>query len=167
MRHPFPHRVTPLLAALLMGIASVALPAKLPQTAQAVTGFPATRTTGSSIAAEVLREVNTFRAQNHLPPLGNSIPLQQAAQRHSDNMAANRNISHNCADGTTFSQRITQSGYLWHSIAENVAAGQASATEVVQAWIHSPGHRANLLKSDIKDAGIGFNNRYWTLDLAG
>lgn len=132
-----------------------------------ITLSPVVSTSGSSIATEVLTEVNKFRAQNSLPPLSNSTQLQQAAQRHSDNMAVSSTMSHNCTDGTTFSQRISQSGYIWRSIAENVAAGQTSAQQVMQAWINSPGHRANMLKSDVKDAGIGYNNRYWTLDLAG
>lgn len=124
-------------------------------------------TPGNRIAEDVLNAVNTFRAQNGLPPLTANSLLQAAAQRHSDNMASHSAMSHTCADGTTFDQRISQAGYTWHSIAENVAAGQPSAKDVVQAWINSPPHRSNMLKTDIKDAGIGFNNRYWTLDLAG
>ncbi len=110
--------------------------------------------------------VNNFRAQNGLPALALNTKLNSAAQRHSDDMAANNTMSHNCKDGTTASQRVTQAGYTWRTVAENVARGQKTPQEVVNAWINSPGHRANMLNTSVKDIGVGYNNRFWTLDLA-
>lgn len=121
----------------------------------------------SQIIGDVLNEVNQFRAQNGLPALRLDNRLNVAAQRHSNDMALHKAMSHSCRDGTTLGQRITQAGYPWRNIAENVATGQTSARKVVQAWINSSGHRANMLKNNVKDVGIGYNNRYWTLDLAG
>jgi uncharacterized protein YkwD len=136
-------------------------------------GFPTSPQTTSpaqspsDMVSAVLSEVNKFRAQNGLAALRLDDRLNQAAQLHSNDMAAHNTMSHNCQNGTTPSQRITNAGYSWHAIAENVATGQTTAQQVVQAWINSAGHRANMLKTDIKDVGIGFNHNYWTLDLAG
>jgi uncharacterized protein YkwD len=127
---------------------------------------PPTTTTGTYVA-DVLNEVNKFRAQNGRTALKLNSLLNQAAQRHSNNMAANSTMSHNCEDGTTMVQRVNQAGYTWRALAENVAAGQSTPQQVVQAWANSSGHRANMLNTSVKDVGVGFNNKYWTLDLGG
>jgi uncharacterized protein YkwD len=115
----------------------------------------------------VLEEVNRFRAQNGLPPVRLNQTLNQAAQKHSDYQAANRRMSHDGAGGSQVSDRVSAAGYRWRSVNENVAWNQQTPQEVVQAWINSPGHRANLLSASVKEIGVGENNKYWTLNMAG
>jgi uncharacterized protein YkwD len=115
----------------------------------------------------VLAAVNQFRAEHHLPPVRLDPRLNQVAQAHADFMATHQTLSHTGANGLNPSQRLASVGYRWICIAENVAAGQTTAEEVVQDWIDSPRHRANILKAAVTDIGIGHNNTYWTLDLAG
>jgi uncharacterized protein YkwD len=120
-----------------------------------------------TLTLAVLSAVNQFRADHQLPPVRLDPRLNQVAQAHADFMAANRTLSHTGANGTDPSQRLTGVGYRWNCIAENVATGQVTAEEVVQDWMNSPMHRANLLKVAVTDIGVGYNNAYWTLDLAG
>jgi uncharacterized protein YkwD len=115
----------------------------------------------------VLEEVNKFRAQNGLPPVRLNQTLNQAAQKHSDYQAVNRRMSHDGSGGSQVSDRVSAAGYRWRSVNENVAWNQQTPQEVVQAWINSPGHRANLLSASVKEIGVGENNKYWTLNMAG
>lgn len=119
-----------------------------------------------AIAAQVLTEVNRFRARYGLPALHLEPRLTWAAQSHSNFMALTRTMSHTGRSGTQPWDRVEQSGYAWHRVAENVAAGQHSPQEVVNDWIHSPGHRANMLDPQVTEIGVGYTNDYWTLDLA-
>lgn len=127
---------------------------------------PVMQAEAPSYALDVLRAVNAFRKQHGLPPLHLEPRLTRAAQAHSDYMARNRVMSHTGAHRSDPGDRVSQAGYPWRSVAENVAAGQRSPEEVVRAWSHSPGHRANLLSPDATDMGVGFNNLYWTLNVA-
>ena len=65
------------------------------------------------------------------------------------------------------SERITESGYDWRQIAENIAWGYNSPSDVTQGWVDSDGHCANLMNPDLKEIGIGIDlggERYWTQD---
>ena len=63
--------------------------------------------------------------------------------------------------------RVEALGYRYAAVAENIAAGQNSAGEVVEGWMHSPGHRKNILNSDVTQIGVGHARggefgTYWT-----
>jgi uncharacterized protein YkwD len=97
--------------------------------------------------------------------------LGTAAQRHAGDMAANNYFSHNSRNGAGFAARIRAAGYRYRLAAENVAAGQQSPEEVVDAWMRSPTHRVNILNCRLRHVGIGFseNSRstygtYWVQD---
>src|SRR5713226_4782392 len=65
-------------------------------------------------------------------------------------------LSHTGPDGSTFEHRINAAGYSdWTAIGENIAAGQQSPQQVVDDWMNSPGHRANILDPSFRDVGIG------------
>jgi len=121
----------------------------------------------NSNAQQVLKLVNDFRAENGLPPVKLDDRMNQAAQKHSDFMAETAQISHTGRNGSKAHERMTAEGVSWRTAAENVAAGQQTPEQVVQDWINSPGHRANLLNADATIMGLGENSNYWTLDLAG
>jgi len=113
--------------------------------------------------------VNKFRAENGLKPLAFHPKLMQAAQLHSEDQAKTRSMTHQGSDGTKPSQRIEATGYKWQCVAENVAYNQDCEETVMQAWIDSPGHRANLLKNDVVHFGCGRADNggpYWTQDFA-
>ncbi|MFK8050402.1 MAG: CAP domain-containing protein [Halioglobus sp.] len=104
-------------------------------------------------------------------PLSWSCELETAATNHSMDMANRNFFSHTGSNGQSVGERATQAGYTWSSIGENIAAGLSfsSVDAVVQGWIDSPGHCANLMRSNYTDLGAAkFSNPsstynvYWT-----
>jgi uncharacterized protein YkwD len=98
---------------------------------------------------------------------------EQAAQRHSDDMANNDFFSHTGSDGTTVGDRLTATGYVWRTVGENIAAGFFSAESVVQGWLDSDGHCANIMNANFREMAIAKTERsgtqftvYWTQVLA-
>ena len=67
------------------------------------------------------------------------------AQAHSQDMADRDFFSHTGSDGRSPFQRMRDAGYSYRRAAENIAAGSTSPAEVVDMWMGSPGHRANIL----------------------
>lgn len=121
---------------------------------------------------ELLREHNDFRNNNGVSPLVGNDALHFAAQRHATWMAINRIMSHTESPDTQgyeaqdFSQRIKNEGYVPYTGGENIAAGQRSVPEVMDAWMDSPGHRANILNGAYWNVGFGsaqdqYGHIYW------
>lgn len=151
---------------------SMATTAAAPPTASSPVTPPA-----PSMAEQVLSLVNNFRSLNSLAPVRLNSQLNAAALGHSRNMATQDFFSHNGKDGSTFDQRIQSAGYRFSTAAENIAAGHTTAFAVVNGWINSPGHRANMLNVNTQEIGVGhvfLSNdpgaqqwqHYWTLKLA-
>jgi uncharacterized protein YkwD len=122
-----------------------------------------------SIVSQILSLTNKFRQENGLAPLRLNNQLTNAAQTHTQNMALQDFVSHTGADGSLVSQRVSATGYKWSLVAENIAAGYQTAADVVQGWINSPGHRANLLNASVTELGVGYyflsndtGNENWT-----
>jgi uncharacterized protein YkwD len=95
--------------------------------------------------------------------------LARAAQRHSRDMATHNFFRHRGSDGTKAGKRIDDTGYNWQTCGENIAAGQTSIREVVNDWLASPGHCANIMDPDFEEMGLGMvrnaNSQYgiyWT-----
>ncbi|CEG37305.1 RxLR-like protein [Plasmopara halstedii] len=93
----------------------------------------------------MLVRVNLEREAQRLPPLCINTELQQAAQRHSNDQAMHNFMGHKGSSGSTLSERVTDIGYDWDSVAENVAMGQVNVDEVMDGWMNSEGHRNNIL----------------------
>ncbi|MCU0570877.1 MAG: CAP domain-containing protein [Oculatellaceae cyanobacterium Prado106] len=126
-----------------------------------------------SFADRVVELTNDFRRQNGLAPLMRNSKLEAASLEHSKSMALEDYFDHRGKDGSSPAERATKAGYNWRTIAENIAAGQRTPEAVVQAWINSPGHRANMLNTSIQEIGVGYfflpndtgvenYNAYWT-----
>ncbi|MDT0482073.1 MULTISPECIES: CAP domain-containing protein [Streptomyces] len=118
-------------------------------------------------ADEVVGLTNRERARAGLPPLGVDPVLVRAAQAYSTDMAVRAFYSHTSPEGTQPWDRAAAAGSTRRSIGENIACGQRSAAEVVEGWMNSPGHRANILKPGFTHIGIGFAGggpagTYWT-----
>ena len=133
--------------------------------------------------AEMLATVNAYRAAGAscgsegsfpaAPALAWNALLTQASLAHSDDMVASNVFSHTGSDGSSAGQRATAAGYVWRSLAENIAAGQGSVATVMNSWMASPGHCANIMRASYKDIGVacvsgGTGNTfrsYWTMSL--
>ncbi len=114
----------------------------------------------SSLEQSVLREVNTLRAARHLRALTLSPALSRSAAAHSRAMATYGFFAHESRNGGSFAQRIKHfyapRAGSW-TVGENLAmfAGvPPTASAIVDAWMASPGHRANLLRGLFREAGL-------------
>ena len=118
-----------------------------------------------STAAQVISLVNDQRAKAGCKPLDEESHLTKAAQDYSDDMSARSFFSHTNPEGVTFDQRIKNAGYSKPG-AENIAKGQTSATQVMDAWMNSEGHRANILNCSLTKIGVGLTTAgwYWVQD---
>lgn len=128
---------------------------------------PPTYRTGDARLDRVLDLTNAERARHGLGPLELDDRLMQAAQGHSDCQASRRTMTHEGPRGESPGDRITATDYEWRRWAENVAMGYRTPDDVVAAWMNSPGHRANILKSTITEIGLGLaygsdGAPYWT-----
>jgi uncharacterized protein YkwD len=125
---------------------------------------------GSSNGAEaqVLALVNKERASAGCSPLTSNAKLTKAADDYSDVMADAGVMSHTGPDGSTMAGRVEAAGYAWSTLGENIAQGQSDAAAVMDAWMNSPGHRANILNCSFKEIGIGVHfgdgGPWWTQD---
>ncbi|MEL6319305.1 MAG: CAP domain-containing protein [Cyanobacteria bacterium J06626_14] len=122
---------------------------------------------------EVLKLTNEFRQKNGLKPLVIDQDLDEAADIHSKNMADQDFFSHTGKDGSRPWDRAERAGYESRTVGENIAAGYRTPEAVVQGWIDSPGHRANMLNPNYNEIGLGYYylqddrgsvnyNSYWT-----
>ena len=117
--------------------------------------------------AEVLTLTNAERAAARLAPLVYDRRLEAAAQGHSEAMVARDFYAHTSPDGLQPWDRAAAAGSTHPGIGENIACGQRSPAEVVQGWMNSPGHRANILKPGFTHLGVGYvcggrAGTYWT-----
>ncbi|KAE8899683.1 hypothetical protein PF005_g3770 [Phytophthora fragariae] len=127
-----------------------------------------TQTDGYQTA--MLELVNKQRAANGLSSLCMNSKLAASALRHSEDMAAKNYMAHDGSDGSTMEERITEAGFIWTAVGENVAAGQETVSDVMTAWMNSPEHKANIL-GDYKMFGTAYAynadstyQHYWTQD---
>jgi uncharacterized protein YkwD len=107
------------------------------------------------VRAEMLVRVNAERKRAGLRPLAANPRLDQAAQRHAADMLARRYFAHQSPEGNTVRERARSAGYDWREIGENLAEGQLTVAEVMDSWMHSPGHRRNLLDPGFRELGVG------------
>ncbi len=120
-------------------------------------------------AQEMLELVNEIRAARGIPLLRLNTKLNEAAFDHSDDMARNNYFSHTGMNGSTFSQRIRDTGYNGSPRGENIAAGNASVVNTFNQWLNSEGHLNNMLNRNSDEMGIGHASfsgsrytHYWT-----
>jgi uncharacterized protein YkwD len=119
----------------------------------------------NAVRAAALRLVNEARSRSRrcgtrkfaaAPALQLNAKLNLAAEVHARNMARHRRLEHEGLDGSTPGDRARTAGYAWRAVAENIAAGPTTATEVVQMWLDSPGHCANIMSPDYTEMGLAF-----------
>lgn len=106
--------------------------------------------------------LNNERARHHLGPLRSNTRLWRAATRYARDMTRRKFFDHVGPGGSTLVGRISSVGYIsrnraWR-IGENIAYGTghyATPASTVRMWMHSPGHRANILRGSFHEIGIG------------
>jgi len=117
---------------------------------------------------QVLTIVNRERKNAGLAPLTQNDSLASVARAHSKDMSDRNFMSHTNPDGLSPFDRIKNAGISYRRAAENVAAGQSTPEQVMNAWMNSEGHRSNILNPDLKEIGIGYYKgdtgyqHYWT-----
>lgn len=165
--------------ALCLGLSLVACGGAATPTAEAVTPPASTDTvslcTGLPDAATLLQTLNALRSQPRtcgttVYPATTTLVwdtrLLAAAQAHSIDMARQRDMSHTGSDGSNAGTRLTAAGYAWRAYGENIAAGQTTAQAVLDDWLASKDHCANLMDARFRDVALACasrnGERYWT-----
>jgi uncharacterized protein YkwD len=104
--------------------------------------------------------LNEERAKRGLAPLTAEARLELASQRHSEDMAARSFFEHDTPEGVDPQERILAAGYPASNAftGENIARGEyseSSPVEIVDSWMHSTGHRENILRAEFTEVGVG------------
>jgi hypothetical protein len=121
-------------------------------------------TNSPTFEQQVLDLTNQERAKNGLAPLKGNAELNYAADKYAEVMAQRHVLSHTGPDGSTPRDRAKAVGFEAQTIGENIAVGQKTPEQVVDAWMKSPGHRANILNPRYTEIGVGFDKNYWVQD---
>jgi uncharacterized protein YkwD len=142
----------------MLNILRALLPALIVLNALAMVSAMGADTTADPATANQEREIialtNKEREAQHLTPLKENATLRKVAVAHSENMAKQETLSHEL-DGQKPEERIKAAGYQYLSIGENVAYNDPTPAAVLEAWMNSPGHRANILNKDFTEIGVG------------
>ena len=114
-------------------------------------------------ASQVVALVNAERAKYGLSALKVDSRVQQAAQVRAKETI--QSFSHTRPNGSSFSTALTEAGVSYIRSGENIAYGQSTPQQVVQAWMNSSGHRANILNESFTTIGVGYTvsggTAYW------
>ncbi|MFT9600758.1 CAP domain-containing protein [Mesobacillus sp.] len=118
----------------------------------------------SAFEARVIDLTNEHRRKNGLPNLQPDTALSNVAQEKSNDMKAKNYFSHTSPTYGSPFDMMRDFGVSYQSAGENIAMGQRSAEEVVNAWMNSEGHRKNILSPNFTHIGVGHTSQgnYWT-----
>ena len=118
----------------------------------------------TAFESEVVRLVNEIRVQYGLKPLTENWELSRVARYKSQDMADNGYFSHTSPTYGSPFQMMKAFGLSYRAAGENIAYGQRSPQAVVDAWMNSSGHRANILNASYTQIGVGYvaQGNYWT-----
>ena len=111
---------------------------------------------------EVIRLVNTERKKAGLKELSKDWQLSRVARYKSEDMRDNKYFSHTSPTYGSPFQMMKSFGITYKTAAENIARGQKTPKDVVDAWMNSQGHRANILNKSFTKIGVGYADGYWT-----
>lgn len=128
-------------------------------------GQPDSDTSMDAYAKKVVDLVNQERAKAGLSPLSVNETVAGAAQTRAKEIETV--FSHTRPDGSSFSSVLTSAGVNYRGAGENIAYGQQSPEQVMESWMNSSGHRANILNANFTSIGVGhYKNaagvNYWT-----
>ncbi|HLU21362.1 MAG TPA: CAP domain-containing protein [Bacillaceae bacterium] len=128
-----------------------------------------TNTNLSVFEQQVIDLTNQERAKHGLNALQVDSELSKVAREKSKDMANNHYFSHNSPTYGSPFDMMKQFGITYRTAGENIAMGQRTPQEVVQAWMNSEGHRANILNKNFTHIGVGYvaDGNYWTQQFIG
>lgn len=116
----------------------------------------------ATLAQQVLTLVNQERAAAGVAPLQADVQAERAAKAHVEDMAGRSYFDHVSPEGWTPTDRMRMTkGSGYRMVGENIAVGQRSAQAVMNAWMASPGHRANILDARYTHLGVGVDEPSW------
>jgi uncharacterized protein YkwD len=102
--------------------------------------------------------VNTQRSSRRLAPVQHAAALRRAAAAHARDMVRRTFFAHVSPSGSTLAARVRRAGYPGSTLGENIGWGTGSLgtpDAIVDAWMKSPPHRANILHPRFRDLGVG------------
>ncbi|NHM29340.1 CAP domain-containing protein [Neobacillus terrae] len=141
------------------------------KTAAPAQPVPAVQTSSQLSAYEqkVVDLTNQERAKNGLPALKVDLALSKMARDKSKDMQANHYFDHTSPTYGSPFDMMKKYGISYTSAGENIAMGQKTPEEVVNAWMNSEGHRRNILNSNFTNIGVGYvaKGNYWTQEFIG
>lgn len=126
--------------------------------------IPTILNTVSAYESEVVRLVNEIRVEKGLKPLSMDWQLSRVARYKSQDMRDRDYFSHSSPTYGSPFDMMKSFGISYKSAGENIAKGYSTPRAVVDAWMNSPGHRANILNSSYTHIGVGYvqSGNYWT-----
>ena len=120
-------------------------------------------TSQGDFASQVVALVNAERAKQGLSALTIDTKVQQAALVRAKESV--QSFSHTRPNGSSFSTALTEAGVSYRTAGENIAYGQSTPQQVMNAWMNSSGHRANILNANYTTIGVGYTvingTAYW------
>lgn len=129
-----------------------------PETSKPSTG---TSSNQSAFAAEVVKLVNQERAKAGLKPLTENAKLSNMAMDKAKDMSNNNYFDHNSPTYGSPFDMMKKYGISYSYAGENIAKGQKTPADVMNAWMNSQGHRANILNGNYTMIGVAYYNGYW------
>jgi uncharacterized protein YkwD len=110
----------------------------------------------------IIAQTNKARQENGaLPSLSENFLLNAIAEERLKDMFKNQYFSHYPPSGENFTELASRFGYAYSRLAENIASGVYRNDEkIVDGWMLSPGHRANILSSDVSEIGVAVGKGY-------
>lgn len=121
----------------------------------------------SQYALQVLELVNKERSNAGLNPLAMDDNLTKVAMAKAQDMYNNNYFDHQSPTYGSPFDMMRAFGITYNSAGENIAKGQTSPAEVMNQWMNSPGHRANILNTSFTKIGIAFYNNEWVQEFTG
>ena len=123
-------------------------------------------------ASQVVNLVNQQRQKAGLSGLKSDSELTRLAQLKAEDMAAKGYFSHTSPTYGSAFDMLKKAGYSYRTAGENIAMGQKTAESVMNGWMNSSGHRANILGSGYTKIGVGYavnakGTPYWVQIFAG
>lgn len=124
---------------------------------------------------QLLSLVNQLRSEGcrcgstNMPPVGPvswNAELEEAALRHAYDMQDNDFFDHTGSDGSDVADRVSDTGYTWQTVGENIAWGYRNIQSVFSGWKDSPGHCRNMMNANFSQMGSARIGDYWVQDFA-
>ncbi|MEE3404334.1 MAG: CAP domain-containing protein [Acutalibacteraceae bacterium] len=141
-----------------------------PSTDKPSTDKPSASVTNTSTyEQQVIDLINEIRVKNGLSPLTENTALSRCAKAKSQDMHDKRYFSHQSPTYGSPFDMMKQFGITYRTAGENIAMGQSTPQAVVNAWMNSKGHRANILNASFTQIGMGYvaDGHYWTQQFIG